>query len=137
MSHRRVIGLVRRYAPLAVALACVSLVAGGVPPVVFGSHRAAPGILAPGSAGSVAVRHWWDPRGWVGGGSSPRPRTLAAGGGPQTARLPRQAALPAPRRVRELTARRSATTRVYQLADGRLQAEVSGVPVNYQDSHGG
>src|SRR5260370_42164774 len=125
----------RRYGPLAVILTVLALVAGGVPPVAFTGHPAgqpAPGILAPGSSGSIGHHSWWDPRSWFGGdgANASKPRVLAATGGPQVGRMPVQAKMPAPRRVRELTARRSATTRVYQLSDGRQQAVISAVPVN-------
>jgi RHS repeat-associated protein len=43
---------------------------------------------------------------------------------------------PKARRVRELTARRTANGRYYQLSDGRVQAEISGSPVNYRDARG-
>jgi RHS repeat-associated protein len=45
-------------------------------------------------------------------------------------------AWPAERRVRELAGRRTANGRFFQLADGRVQAEISGAPVNYRDSKG-
>jgi hypothetical protein len=45
-------------------------------------------------------------------------------------------AKPPGKRVKELTDRRSATTSVFQLDDGRLQAEVSAVPVHWRDSSG-
>jgi RHS repeat-associated protein len=41
-----------------------------------------------------------------------------------------------PRRVRELVGRRTATQRVFQLSDGRLQAELSGAPLLYRDAKG-
>src|SRR5216684_2290607 len=135
-------GAARRYgwyAPLVAMVVAGVLVAVGAPPLPLGGHggsRPAPAVLAPGSSGSITHYRWWDPRGWLGGGGAPKPRTLAAGGGPQAGRMPRQVALPAPRRMRELAARRSADTRVFQLSDGRLQAEISAVPVNYRDSHG-
>src|SRR6266404_6133942 len=117
-------GVVRRWGRLAAVVAALALLAGGVPPTVSGHGGSRPAaVLAPGSSGSLRHYHWWDPRGWLGGGSGvPGPRVLAAG--------------PAPRRVRELTARRAADARVYQLADGRLQAVISGVPVNYKDARG-
>lgn len=62
--------------------------------------------------------------------------TLAVTGGSQLGRMPRQAKMPVPRRARELTSRRTANARVYELADGRLQAVISAGPVNYQDSRG-
>jgi hypothetical protein len=43
---------------------------------------------------------------------------------------------PAERRVRELTGRRTANGRFFQLADGRVQAEISGGPLNYRDGTG-
>ncbi|MFU8854667.1 hypothetical protein ACNAW0_27390, partial [Micromonospora sp. SL1-18] len=43
---------------------------------------------------------------------------------------------PAPKRVREVPGKRTANGRVYELSDGRLQAEVSAVPVNYRDVKG-
>jgi len=139
VDRGRVIGLARRYGPLAVVLTVLGLVAGGVAPVPFtsggGGHRA-PGVMAPGSSGSIGHHHWWDPRGWFGGHGAPGPRTIAAAGGPQVGRRLRQAAAPTPRRVREVTGRRTADSRVFQLSDGRLQADISAVPVNYRDSRG-
>jgi hypothetical protein len=43
---------------------------------------------------------------------------------------------PEPVRVAELTGRRSANASFFQLADGRVQAEISGAPVNYRDGQG-
>src|SRR5215217_3621641 len=43
---------------------------------------------------------------------------------------------PKAHRVRELTGRRTPTERYYQLSDGRVQAEISGTPINYRDAHG-
>jgi len=43
---------------------------------------------------------------------------------------------PKAHRVRELTGRRTATGRYYQLSDGRVQAELSSTPVNYRDAQG-
>ncbi|MCW3841999.1 DNRLRE domain-containing protein [Micromonospora yasonensis] len=40
------------------------------------------------------------------------------------------------KRVKELTGRRTATTQVFQMSDGRLQAEVSAAPRFYQDAKG-
>ena len=44
---------------------------------------------------------------------------------------------PKAHRVREVTGLRTATGRYYQLSDGRVQAEISGTPVNYRDARGG
>jgi hypothetical protein len=43
---------------------------------------------------------------------------------------------PAQKRVREVASKRTAHGKVYQLSDGRLQAEISAVPVNYRDRDG-
>jgi RHS repeat-associated protein len=43
---------------------------------------------------------------------------------------------PEPVRVAELTGRRSANASFFQLADGRVQAEISAAPVNYRDGQG-
>ncbi|MCO1597713.1 DNRLRE domain-containing protein [Micromonospora sp. RHAY321] len=44
--------------------------------------------------------------------------------------------LPTPKRVREVPERRTANGRVFQLSDGRLQAELSALPMNYRDAKG-
>jgi RHS repeat-associated protein len=43
---------------------------------------------------------------------------------------------PAQKRVREVPGKRTANGKVYQLSDGRLQAEISATPVNYRDGKG-
>ncbi|HEX6500295.1 MAG TPA: DNRLRE domain-containing protein [Micromonosporaceae bacterium] len=70
------------------------------------------------------------------GGARPAPETaghisLARNQHPPTGQ-PRKPAT----RVKELTDRRTATTRVFQMSDGRLQAEVSATPRFYRDSSG-
>ncbi|MEV5969664.1 DNRLRE domain-containing protein [Streptomyces sp. NPDC051921] len=51
---------------------------------------------------------------------------------PSREKIPRGTAAPKPRRVAELTGRRTATARYWQLSDGRVQAEVSAVPTAYR-----
>jgi len=140
VNRARVRGAARRYgwyAPLVAMMTAGALVAAGVLPLGgHGGSSPAATILAPGSSGSITRHPWWDPRGWFGAGSAARPRTITADGGPHAGRLPRQVAVPKPHRVRELSARRSANTRVFKLSDGRLQAAVSAGPVNYTDSRG-
>src|SRR6266540_375923 len=46
-------------------------------------------------------------------------------------------AWPAPKRVSELTGRRTQYTKFFQLSDGRVQAEISQVPVHFRDERGG
>ncbi|MEQ4210402.1 DNRLRE domain-containing protein [Actinopolymorpha sp. B9G3] len=55
---------------------------------------------------------------------------------PRRVPVPVGEALPEPRRVRELTGRRSASGKVFELADGRVQAELSAAPVHYRDAGG-
>ncbi|BBH66146.1 hypothetical protein ACTI_28310 [Actinoplanes sp. OR16] len=71
----------------------------------------------------------------AGGGSAARTEPVSAGL-EVSERVPAAKKWPAQKRVREVTAKRSANGRVFQLADGRLQAEISSVPVNYRDSKG-
>ncbi|MFF0473134.1 DNRLRE domain-containing protein, partial [Streptomyces sp. NPDC004284] len=51
---------------------------------------------------------------------------------PSREKLPKGKAAPKPKRVAELTGRRTATARYWQLSDGRVQAEVSAVPTGYR-----
>ncbi|MBN0043056.1 DNRLRE domain-containing protein [Streptomyces actuosus] len=48
-------------------------------------------------------------------------------------KLPKGTKDPKARRVRELTGRRTANARFWQLSDGRVQAELSAVPTSYRD----
>ncbi len=140
LARRRIPGTVRsRWIVSAVALAAAAgLVVSQVTPARVAGHRV-PGLQAAGSSGSLQHHPWWDPQGWfAGGGTAPGPRVLAGNVAavPAAGRMPRQAAMRPVRRVRELTGKRDRYTRVFQLSDGRLQAVVSGVPVNYRDAAG-
>ncbi|MEV6867420.1 DNRLRE domain-containing protein [Streptosporangium subroseum] len=53
-----------------------------------------------------------------------------------TAAPPREKPKPPGKRVKELTAQRSARGAVYELEDGRRQVELSSVPRHYQDAQG-
>ncbi|GGM19757.1 DNRLRE domain-containing protein [Micromonospora yangpuensis] len=76
------------------------------------------------------------------GGSPVRGRPIAdtpPGPGrvlPEPGHLPAGEVLPAAKRVREKVAERTAERKVYQLADGRQQAEVAVHPVHYRDDKG-
>jgi hypothetical protein len=99
--------------------------------------------LPPVSAqGTNAARADDDPRGgW---------RPASEGGEPEDLRGPRKLDNGVPRqdpargpqkappekRVRELTERRTANGRVFQLEDGRLQQEISAAPLHYRDGQG-
>ena len=87
---------------------------------------------------------FWDAiRGLVGGGprkparpERPKSVDLHLDGVPRNDPLAAGKAWPEPKRVSELAARRTANARFYQLSDGRVQAEVSQVPVHYRDARG-
>ncbi|MFU8874456.1 DNRLRE domain-containing protein [Micromonospora sp. SL4-19] len=75
-------------------------------------------------------------RGLVGSGSGgARPEVVSAGLF-RDEKLPAGKAWPAQKRVKELPGERTANTKTYQLSDGRTQAEISSVPVHYQDAKG-
>ncbi|MEV0427822.1 DNRLRE domain-containing protein [Micromonospora sp. NPDC050495] len=75
-------------------------------------------------------------RGLVEGGSG-RAKAEVGSAGLSLSEKPPTAKKPPPAtRVRELPGKRTANGRVYQLSDGRLQAELSAVPVNYRDPKG-
>ncbi|MFE9207575.1 hypothetical protein, partial [Micromonospora sp. NPDC007230] len=75
-------------------------------------------------------------RGLVDGGSGrARPEVVSAG--LFQAEKPLQGReWPPQKRVRELPGERTANTKTFQLSDGRTQAEISSVPVHYQDAQG-
>jgi hypothetical protein len=73
------------------------------------------------------------------GRSRPGPVAAAAVQGPPAAsKSPAggKAGVPA-KRVKELTAKRTANQRLFALSDGRVQAELSARPLNYRDARGG
>ncbi|MEU4770963.1 DNRLRE domain-containing protein [Micromonospora sp. NPDC023644] len=75
-------------------------------------------------------------KGLVDGGSRPaRPEVVGAGLTVQE-KAPQAKVWPAQKRVRELPGKRTKNSRVYQLSDGRTQAEISAVPLHYRDGRG-
>ncbi|WP_157745880.1 golvesin C-terminal-like domain-containing protein [Micromonospora purpureochromogenes] len=75
-------------------------------------------------------------RGLVGGGAAKAPAEAVRAGLYVEQKLPAGVRKKPAKRVKELTGRRSATTRVYKMSDGSLQAEVSATPQFYQDAKG-
>lgn len=74
--------------------------------------------------------------GWTSQGEEPELNPVLPDGA-----VPRNERVPVPRpvsekRVREVTAKRTKTGKVYELADGRLQAELSSEPVHYRAADG-
>ncbi|SCG67212.1 RHS repeat-associated core domain-containing protein [Micromonospora siamensis] len=75
-------------------------------------------------------------RGVVAGGK-PEAKAEAPAAGLAVSEPPAEAKVwPAQKRVRELPGKRTANSRVYQLADGRTQAEISMAPLHYRDAKG-
>ncbi len=54
---------------------------------------------------------------------------------PSREKLPRGEKLPAAKRVKELTAKRTSQARFWQLSDGRVEAELTAVPVSYRSGN--
>ncbi|WP_433649917.1 DNRLRE domain-containing protein [Micromonospora zamorensis] len=73
----------------------------------------------------------------VGGSGSDRarPEVVSAGLAVQE-KPPAAKKWPPQKRVKELTGKRTANGKVYQLSDGRTQAEISMVPLHYRDEKG-
>jgi len=101
--------------------------------------------------GVVSGRHDWGGFGWlsrwrdgvrglVGAGpvgKRPADRVLALGPGlAMDEPAPTGKTWPPQKRVKELPEKRTANGRFYQLSDGRIQAEISAVPVHYRDGKG-
>ncbi|XCW01068.1 DNRLRE domain-containing protein [Streptomyces sp. HUAS MG47] len=73
--------------------------------------------------------------GWFSDDEDGLPEAPQTGGTPTLPvreKLPKGKAAPKPKRVGELTGRRTANARYWQLSDGRVQAEVSAVPTGYR-----
>lgn len=89
------------------------------------------------AAGVGDPRSGWRPASEGGGGGGDvRPRVFSANGVPRSDPAPKAEAWRSEKRVRELTTKRSATSRVFQLADGRLQQELSSTPLHYRAKNG-
>lgn len=118
-----------RKAPIAVALV-VTLVLGLVHADVPGSGY--------GSLPSIGMDDLRAGARAMFGFRQPRPKTppLALVDVPRRQAAPVGAAMPEPKRVREVPERRTANASFFQLADGRTQAEVSSTPVHYRDAAG-
>ncbi|WP_446210444.1 golvesin C-terminal-like domain-containing protein [Micromonospora sp. IBSANI012] len=97
-----------------------------------------PNPAATASAGDddILTRLGKAARGLVGGGAAKAPAEAVRAGLYVEQKLPAGVRKQPAKRVKELTGRRSATTRVYKMSDGRLQAEVSATPQFYQDAKG-
>ncbi|MFL6054039.1 MAG: DNRLRE domain-containing protein, partial [Actinoallomurus sp.] len=83
-------------------------------------------------------KSFWDKVRGVFGGDDGKPasRDLKVNAVPRVDPQPKAARMKPARRVRELTGRRTANARFYQLSDGRVQEELSASPLNYRDAKG-
>ncbi|HEY9368647.1 DNRLRE domain-containing protein [Streptomyces sp.] len=79
-----------------------------------------------------------DIKSWFGGDGkeAATPPRLPDTAVPSNDHLPRGKAAPKPKRVKELTERRTPQARYWQLSDGRIQSEVSGVATHYATGKG-
>ncbi|MFG1859194.1 DNRLRE domain-containing protein [Actinomadura geliboluensis] len=81
-------------------------------------------------------RNAWDRFKGLFGDDDPKPRKLPDGGVPRNEPRPQTKKAAPAKRVKELTGRRTANTKIYQLSDGRLQKELSAVPLHYRGKDG-
>jgi Disaggregatase related repeat/TGF-beta propeptide len=123
-----------RFRTLVIAL-CLSLALPGLALLPARPAVAAPDpttTTAPGSGGGPGVTDRL--KGLLGIGGNAATNGQAA--------LPHPATKPAankslkPKRVKELTGRRTARAKFFQLEDGRVEAELSAAPVHYRDTNG-
>ncbi|MER6591124.1 DNRLRE domain-containing protein [Micromonospora purpureochromogenes] len=121
--------------PLIVALV-LALVAtlGGME--TLRQYQPDPAATASAGDDDILTRLGKAARGLVGGGAAKAPAEAVRAGLYVEQKLPAGVRKQPAKRVKELTGRRSATTRVYKMSDGRLQAEVSATPQFYQDAKG-
>jgi RHS repeat-associated protein len=88
----------------------------------------------PGGVRGALSELWNGAKGIV-GRPKPRPETLTPGLAVDQP-APVGKAWPAQKRVKELTGKRTANSRVYLLSDGRTQSEISMAPLHYRDVRG-
>ncbi|MEV6301232.1 DNRLRE domain-containing protein [Actinoplanes sp. NPDC051861] len=127
----------RKRGVLGAALALGVLVGSGVWVVESARDVAAPEVPgAPAAAPGLLDRVRGAAEDLVGAGGT-AVRAEAVGAGLSLSQpTPAGKVWPKAKRVREVASKRSANGRVFQLSDGRLQAEISAAPVNYRDGRG-
>ncbi|MDN3295931.1 DNRLRE domain-containing protein [Streptomyces ficellus] len=115
----------RRY----VSCVVVAAVAGTLLPQI--AYAAPPGATGDGDDKGVVdtIAGWFSD-------DEPAPAAAPPVGGkleiPSREKLPKGTAEPAPKRVKELTDKRTSQARFWQLSDGRVQAELSAEPTSYR-----
>ncbi|MEU4428529.1 DNRLRE domain-containing protein, partial [Actinoplanes sp. NPDC024001] len=126
--------------PVVAALALTIVVSSGTLGYLATREDAAPAVSAQTDGGPPAEQPGLLDR--LGGAARDLVGTGKAATEPVSAGMsvsqptPRGKNWPAQKRVREVPSQRTLNGRVYQLSDGRLQAEVSAAPVNYRDGNG-
>ncbi|GII56068.1 hypothetical protein Pth03_44570 [Planotetraspora thailandica] len=93
-------------------------------------------VLAGGLMAAPPARAQTPPVAEAGANWQPETRDLGAADVPRQGPLPKSEKAPPARRVKELTGRRTANAKIFQLADGRLQEELSATPMHYRDRDG-
>ncbi|NUT32694.1 MAG: DNRLRE domain-containing protein [Hamadaea sp.] len=116
----------------------------GIVSVVMIMGTGVPAIAGPSSTSNAGTASGDDPslwdtlRGWFTGNTAkldkepPKSVDLKLDGVPRDDPARTGTAWAAPKRVKELTGRRSQNARYYQLSDGRVQAEISQTPLHYR-----
>ncbi|MFG2091264.1 DNRLRE domain-containing protein [Spirillospora sp. NPDC048824] len=126
-----------RFRRLLAGMLVVVLALALAPPARAQQPRAGAEASDPGDGWKPeSKRNAWDRFKGLFGDDDPEPRKLAAGGVPRNDPKPRGKKAAPAKRVKELAGRRSANAKVYQLADGRLQKELSAVPLHYRGKDG-
>ncbi|MBO0883186.1 MAG: hypothetical protein J2P17_23195 [Mycobacterium sp.] len=120
-----------------VCVRTVALVAAVLPVTPVRAARSHTAAVAEGGWKPASKRNWWD-RLWRlhKSNKAPTHRDLTVQGVPRRQAAPVGRKLAPPKRVGKLASRRTANARFFKLSDGRVQAEVSALPVNYRAHDG-
>ncbi|MGP3956480.1 DNRLRE domain-containing protein [Nonomuraea sp. 3N208] len=132
--HRRRHTRLRRSVVVITSLALLAWLVSAPPVAAQSGGPAEPGFLSRVSSwvtGQVAGWFAAEPE-----GKTPPSAQMGALPGRDTRPAARPQAAPPGKRVKELPGKRSRFASVYELDDGRLQAEVSARPVHYRDGKG-
>ncbi|MFI0409215.1 DNRLRE domain-containing protein [Actinomadura sp. 3N508] len=107
------------------------------PPARAEQRQAGAGASDPGDGWKPeSKRNAWDRFKGLFGDDEPKSRKLPAVGVPRNDPMPPGAKAAPAKRVKELTGRRTANAKVFELSDGRLQKELSAVPLHYRGEDG-
>ncbi|MFI0372079.1 DNRLRE domain-containing protein [Actinomadura sp. 1N219] len=128
---------VSRFRRLLAGIMVVVLALALAPPARAEQRPANAEASAPGDGWKPeSKRNAWDRFKGLFGDDEPKSRKLAAVGVPRNDPMPPSAKAAPAKRVKELTGRRTANAKVFELSDGRLQKELSAVPRHYRGKDG-